>query len=270
VALPDPRLSLRLLDVEQTLFCSQFIRLTPADLALPSNLDGWNIAELPVHVTRVCDSLLLAVQRAIVGHTTPVFGPTTQGREDEIRAMDVAGLVELQRVACRQLAETVDGLSDSDLTHLMFPFGQGPRNISWFCSQLLTEVAFHRWDLERSLGAEHPLDDGLASHLLTFLLNPEWPSFGRRRSTGGQQAFSVTTGDEAWTLTTTSNGTTIAPGTASDAPVISAEPGWLALAVYGRVRVDDPAFQVHGSADTADRFASVFGPSSSFRSSVRP
>ena len=42
--------------------------------------------------------------------------------------------------------------------------------------------------------------------------------------------------------------------------MIHASPGWLALAVYGRVRVDSPAFDITDPADTPDRFAAVFGP----------
>jgi hypothetical protein len=44
------------------------------------------------------------------------------------------------------------------------------------------------------------------------------------------------------------------------APRITAQPGWLVLALYGRVRVDTSPFGVVGPADTADRFAAIFGP----------
>jgi hypothetical protein len=62
-------------------------------------------------------------------------------------------------------------------------------------------------------------------------------------------------------MTSTTDGTTVSDGRARAAlTTIDAAPGWLALAVYGRVRIDMVPFNVAGPADAADRFAGVFGP----------
>jgi uncharacterized protein (TIGR03083 family) len=226
-----------------------------------ANLSGWNIAELGVHVTRVSDSILVAVQRATVGDTTPAFGPAAKPREDAIRAMTPAGWAQLLDSACQQLRDLVASLSNADIEQMMFPHGQGPRNVSWFCTQLLAEVAFHRWDLERSLDFEGSLSDGLARYLLPFLLDPAHHLFGRRHTSGEQQTFSVRTGGSGWELTVTAEGTKVRLATSSaDGAQVLAPAGWLALAIYGRVRIDGPAFTIDGPAETANRFAAIFGP----------
>jgi hypothetical protein len=58
----------------------------------------------------------------------------------------------------------------------------------------------------------------------------------------------------------TPEGTTSEPVTAPEGAVIRATPGWLCAALYGRVRADEPPFTVTGPADTAQRFAAIFGP----------
>jgi hypothetical protein len=63
-------------------------------------------------------------------------------------------------------------------------------------------------------------------------------------------------------LTASDQGTTVEAGTTApgQAPLVRASPGWLVLAVYGRVRLDRPAFDITGGPETAARFAAVFGP----------
>ena len=137
--LPNPRRSLERLEAEQGRLCERLLELTPVQLDLPSNLPGWRVLDLAVHITRVCDSILLAVQRASVGDQTPAFGAAA---------------------------------------------------------------------------------------------------------------------------TTTDQGTTVQSRIIGPAevPVIHASPGCLCLALYGRVRVDAPGFAITGPADTADRFAAIYGP----------
>ena len=92
------------------------------------------------------------------------------------------------------------------------------------------------------------------------MLDSSEPLFGLLRSAEGTQTFSLATPDKRWRLTTDATGTRVQPGSEVDAALIRSTPGWLALAVYGRIRIDSPAFQIAGPADTADRFARIFGP----------
>jgi len=256
----DPRRSLELLKPEQELLNERIARLTPEELDRPSNLARWSVADVAVHITRVCDSINLAVQRATVGDKTPAFGEAARPREAEIRAKGPQGWAEHGRECCQRITEIVSGLTDEQLGQYTFPHPFGERSVRWFCSQLLTEVGFHRWDLGYSLGQRGPLSEELGAYFLPFMLDREEPVFGARRTLGGQDVYTLVSDVGSWKLTVTPEGTTSEPVTTPEGSVISATPGWLCVAVYGRVRVDQSAFTVIGPADAAVRFAAIFGP----------
>ena len=255
--------SLEIMGREQERLCERLVGLTDAQLQSASNLPGWSVADMLVHTTRVCDSLLMAVKRATVGDRTPVFGPTSAAREEEIRAMGPAGWAALQRGAHAELTQVVSGLSPQQIEQSTFPFGPGERNIAWFCTQNLAEVAYHRWDLDWSLGQK------------TIRWTMIWPPtccrscWTRNDSSSGASApmasprrLPCPLTAQTWVLHVTSDGTTVAPpGTAAQV-TIAAPPGWLALAAYGRIRTTGPAFSVTGPPDASDRFAAIFGPAS--------
>jgi uncharacterized protein (TIGR03083 family) len=256
----DPRLSLLKLDAEQAALCERLARLTPAERESPSNLANWSVNDLAVHITRVCDSILRAIQRGLEGDRTPAFGPAARPREDEIRAMTPPDWAELQRNEYLQIKTTIDACTDAALDDYTFPHPQGERPLSWYCTQLLAETAYHRWDVNHSLGASGPLDDDLAAYLLQFLLEPSRQLFGAKKCEGPTQSFIVATPDQRWRLDVGNDGCTVAEASDGPTDTISASPGWLALALYGRVRIDGPQFKLTGGADVADRFAAIFGP----------
>jgi uncharacterized protein (TIGR03083 family) len=265
---PDPRRSLQLLELEQQQLAARLLELPSNRFGEPSNLPDWQIFDLCVHITRVCDSIQKAVQRSVVGDQTPAFGAAARPREQELRAMSAAEWVRLQCSACGEISTTVASLSNDQMEALTFPHPQGQRSVRWFCTQLLTEITFHRWDLERSLGGRAGLDDDIAEYLLPFLLDSHEPIIGMIRSEK-PASFTLSTSSRAWTLVTDASSTRvseIAPGGLDagehEMPVIAASPGWLDLAIYGRVHADNPEFTVKGPSDTADRFASIFGPRS--------
>jgi uncharacterized protein (TIGR03083 family) len=259
---PLPRKSLEYLAQEQELLCARMLELTPNELELASDLPGWSVFDLAVHITRVCDSILLAVQRASVGDRTPAFGAAARPREEAIRAMSPQGWVDLQRTARAELTRLVAGMADAQLNEFHFPHPQGDRTVRWFCTQLLTEVTFHRWDLGRALGESRPLEEGLARYLLPFMLDSAQPLYAHLRAPR-PTSFALVTTDDGWQVLASGQGTVVRRdrSTANAQATIRADAGWLALAVYGRVRVDDsPSFEVEGPPETADQFAAVFGP----------
>jgi uncharacterized protein (TIGR03083 family) len=256
----DPRLSLQKLDGEQAALCERLARLTPAEREMPSNLAGWNVNDVAVHITRVCDSILRAIHRGLDGDRTPAFGPAAKPREDEIRAMTPPDWAALQRSEYQQIKTTIDACSDAALEEHSFPHPQGERPLSWYPTQLLAETTFHRWDVEHSLGSSGPLNDDLAAYLLRFLLEPSRQLFGAKKCEGSTQSFIVATPEQRWRLDVGNDGCTVAESADGSVDTISASPGWLALAVYGRVRVDRPEFTISGAPDVADRFAAIFGP----------
>ena len=92
------------------------------------------------------------------------------------------------------------------------------------------------------------------------MLDQAEPVFAGRRTLVGHEVYTLVSDVGSWTITATPAGTTAQPVTTPEGSVISATPGWLCLAVYGRVRVDEPPFTVAGHADAAPRFATIFGP----------
>src|SRR5579859_4726787 len=122
---PDPRRSLQLLELQQQRFATRLFALPLDRFAEPSNLPGWQISDLCVHITRVCDSIHKAVHRSQVGDRTPAFGAAARPREQEIRAMSAAEWVELQRSTCGEIRATVASLSDNQLEAFTFPHPQG-------------------------------------------------------------------------------------------------------------------------------------------------
>jgi len=256
----DPRRSLELLKSEQALLNERIARLTPEELDRPSNLARWSVADVAVHITRVCDSINLAVQRAMVGDKTPAFGEAARPREEEIRAKGPQGWAEHGRECCRRITEIVSGLTDEQLGRYTFPHPFGERSVRWFCTQLLTEVGFHRWDLAYSLGQRGPLSEELGAYVLPFMLDRDEPVFAARRTQASQEVYTLVSDVGSWKLTVTPDGTTSEPVTTPEGSAISATPGWLCVAVYGRARVDQTAYSVIGSGDVAARFAAIFGP----------
>ncbi|MGH7319457.1 MAG: maleylpyruvate isomerase family mycothiol-dependent enzyme [Candidatus Rokuibacteriota bacterium] len=256
----DPRRSLALLKPEQELLNECISRLTPEELVRPSNLAHWSVADVAVHITRVCDSINLAVQRATVSDRTPAFGEAARPREAEIRTKGPQGWAEHGRECCRRITEIVAGLTDEQLGRYTFPHPLGERSVRWFCTQLLTEVGFHRWDLGYSLGQRGPLSEELGAYVLPFMLDRDEPVFAARRTQVGQEIYTLVSDAGSWKLTVTPDGTISEFVTRPEGSVISATPGWLCVAMYGRVRVDQPAFTVIGPAEAAARFAAIFGP----------
>lgn len=256
----DYRESLGRLDSEQAALCERISTLTPAELESPSNLTDWRVVDVAVHITRVCDSILLAITRATTGDRTPAFGPAARPRELEIRAMTPPEWAAQQRREYAEICDLVNSLSDSDLAGMIFPHPQGDRSIAWFCTQLLAETAFHRWDLNHSLGASGPLDTETEAYLRTFLLNPAEHLFVRCHTDGPPESFTLSDGENRWVLRSDAETTTVTLNNKPEGAVITGQSGWLSLAPYGRVRIDTPAFTIDGPTGTADRFAKVFGP----------
>ena len=255
----DPHRSLELAAPRQEALCRAIESLTEAQWQAPSNCAGWAVADLVAHVTRNGESVLLATQRALSGDSTPAFGPTMRSREEALRASGAQACAALQRTEFAELRTLIGGL-EPDQLGLTFPHPMGPRPVAWYCTARLSEVTFHGWDLGRSLGHDEPLEGEAAAYLLDYLLDSNQPVANDRRAERTADAFNVVSGTRSWVVTVGPTGPRVAvSGAEGAARRIAAEPGWLALALYGRTRIDRPEFSVSGPADTADAFAAVFG-----------
>jgi len=137
------------------------------------------------------------------------------------------------------------------------------RNVAWFATQRLSEVAFHSWDVKRTLGAEEPLGGPLAGYLLAFMF-PAGASAAVARSSASDVAgtFRLVCRDSGtvYQVTFGPDGRRVEADPYGHADVsVEADAGWLALAVYGRARLLPPEFSVTGPRDAVERFAAAFG-----------
>ncbi|HVA23770.1 MAG TPA: maleylpyruvate isomerase family mycothiol-dependent enzyme [Chloroflexota bacterium] len=259
----DPRRSLTLLASETAVLNRDISALTADQWQAPANCPGWQVADLVAHVVRNGWSFLAFAQRALEGDLTPPFGPSVAHIQEEIKASGAKGAADRQQRETGEFVSLAQGLSDADLQAKSGGHMAGPRPIAWACTQRLVEVAYHHWDLRHSLGQDGPLAGGVATHLLPFMLDPRGSNIMTKPSEGATASsfrLSSGTAGQAWRLTAGPRGRQVDTDAGQPADVeIEAEPGWLALAIYGRVPASNPHLRLTGAADAAARFQAAFG-----------
>jgi uncharacterized protein (TIGR03083 family) len=239
------------------------VDLTPEQWQAASSCAGWSVADLVSHVVGNGSTVLTFAQRALGGDPTPAFGPASREVREQIKAGGHVLAAERQTAEARELTDLAAGLSDEEFARI----GQhplGPRTVAWICTSRLAEVVFHHWDLRRSLGDAGAVDRAAAQHLLPFMLDPDYIRLftARTDAQAPVETFRFTSRPDGatWRVAMSREEARIEPGPGEAATVgVTADPVWLALAVYGRVRVDSGPFTVDGPADSANRFAAYFG-----------
>jgi uncharacterized protein (TIGR03083 family) len=259
----EPRRSLELLAQETESLNRDVAAITPEEWQAPANCPGWQVADLVAHVVRNGWSFLTFTRRALAGDLTPPFGPAVAHIQDEVKAAGPQGAAERQQRETDEFIQLVQGLPDADLEHKLGGHMAGPRPISWACTQRLVEAAYHHWDLRRSLGQDAPLADDLATYLLPFMLDPRGSNIMTKPAEGAPATsfrLNSSTDGSAWRISVGPQGRQVDadPGQPADVEV-EAEPGWLALALYGRAAVTSPHFKLAGAAGGAQRFKAAFG-----------
>jgi hypothetical protein len=174
--------------------------------------------------------------------------------QEEIKASGAAAAADRQQRENDEFVALAGGLPEADFgktaTH-----PSGPRTIAWGCTQRLVEVAFHHWDLSRSLGAGGPLDPAVAGYVLPFMLDPaESPVLRALPEDAPPHSIRLTsTGDgSTWRVSVGPEGRQVEAGGAGPVEAeVSAEPGWLALALYGRTELAGEQFRCSGPAAAA-------------------
>jgi SCP-2 sterol transfer family len=132
----------------------------------------------------------------------------------------------------------------------------------------LAEMAFHRMDLERSLGRDADLDQETARFLLPMLLELNVPAIVARDKTGGEGAYALTVRGEpgaVWRLAFRPGGLDVTSGAGDADATFEADAAAIARMMYGRVTWQDleryGRLSVSGSREAAERFHTLFkGP----------
>lgn len=230
--------------------------------AAPTNCPPWAVRDLVAHMITSADGHRVSVERGVAGNVEP---PQVR-REDRSGHLESAApaalIAELDR-STEQFAALYERLTSAQLDAICY-HRRGNRSARWYASHRLAEVAFHAWDLRRSLGREAVLDEDVAAFLLPTLIESNLPRIYPLGPRGeGRFALSVTGApDLRWLLSATPEQLDVQRGSGHADTTIAAPASTLALLVYGRVSV--PAelsaghLTVQGDRALAERFHFIF------------
>ena len=239
--------------------------LSDDDWHEPSNCPPWDVAKLCAHMTRNGESLLARVQAILVDDDAPPPDrPALDAREVDLIAAGREAMASNLTATAAIFRSIVNACSPAQL-ELVSRDRSGRsmlsgRTLAWFATQRLSEVAFHSWDVRRSLGADEPLEGSPASYLLAFMFPAGAPLVGRGQDVSGTFRLVCRDSGEVYRVSFGPSGGIVEADPYAPAEVsVEADAGWLALAAYGRASLLPPEFSVTGPRDAAERFAAAFG-----------
>jgi hypothetical protein len=189
----------------------------------------------------------------------------------DIAARPTAGIVEYLRSTNAHFNRWFGDLTPEQLA-ITGPHSHGPRSAVWFIEMRLAELAFHRNDLELSLGQKDAdLGQETARFLLPMLLELNVPAIVNRDKTGGNGTFALKVKgepDAVWRLAFRPGRLDVTSGasaaTGADA-AFETDAAAIARMMYGRVTWQElqqaGRLTMSGDAEAAARFHSLFkGP----------
>jgi uncharacterized protein (TIGR03083 family) len=245
--------------------CRVLLRDAPPDVwDRSSNCPPWQVRQLVAHMAAGGEQFRASVERGVAGSVEPP--PEAQAREERLAQLAASEpTVILGRLAraTTALENLYAELTDEQLEAVCF-HRRGNRSARWYLEHRLAEVAFHVWDLERSLGLEPNLDREVAARLLPTLLESNLP---RTYPTGpgGTGRFLLRESKlakRAWLLDAVPGMLKVTPGEAAADATITAPPEALGLLVYGRRSLADLEREglasVEGDRELAGRFGEIF------------
>jgi uncharacterized protein (TIGR03083 family) len=235
-----------------------------------TNCAPWRVRDLAAHVVSSGEGFAQAIRRGLAGSADAVSPVDARlRRQEELAGKDPALVVEALRTVTRDFLEIYDGLGPDQLAALCF-HRRGPRSVRWYAAHRLAEVAFHRWDLQSSVGLDPYMDEEVAALLLPTLIESNAPSSyeaGRTPERGaGERYLLVAAGagvrEQAWLVRIDPAELRASPGGGPADLTITGSAAALALLVYGRrdlpSLVRSGAVKLDGDLHLADRFAMTF------------
>ena len=149
--------------------------LAPADWERLSNCPPWRVRDLAAHIVSSGEGFVGSIRRGLAGAAEPGLDePARLRRQRELESADPATLAQALEAVTRAFVALYADLSAADLATICF-HRRGNRSVAWYAAHRLAEVAFHRWDLQRSLGQSPTLDTDVATVLLPTLLESNAP-----------------------------------------------------------------------------------------------
>ena len=260
--------ALRMLRRESDAFAATLAELAPADWDRPTSCPPWTVRQLAAHVIRQVDAYIVSVEQGMRGEPAEPEPREARARVvSEIAAREPAAILALFRETTDRFERWFGQLSPEQLD-VAGPHSHGPRPAAWFVEQRLAEVAFHRRDLDLSLGRPADLDPATARFLLPTLVELNVPAIVRRDRTGGHGTFRLTLRGEpaaTWRLEFAPGALTVTPGAGPAEASFESDAAALGLLLYGRASWPEleraGRLTVDGSRAAAERFHDLFrGP----------
>jgi uncharacterized protein (TIGR03083 family) len=265
---PDVDRSLRYIRALSRGLRDDLAGLPPEGWDRPTTCPPWTVRQLAAHVVTGGETFRLAVERGLDGVTEPVLSGAERERLIREAAESSPGeqLDRLER-ATDELEALYERLSADDLEVICY-HRRGNRSARWYIQHRLAEVAFHAWDLRRSLGLAAAFPQDVAELLLPTLLESNLPRIypSGPRGTGRFRLVAEGPTPTSWLLAASPERLAVEREGAGGADVtISAAPAVLALLVYGRADLAEEErhgrARVEGDRALAARFHDIFpGP----------
>ncbi|MCC6176309.1 MAG: maleylpyruvate isomerase family mycothiol-dependent enzyme [Chloroflexi bacterium] len=235
--------------------------LSPADWDRISTCAPWTVRQLVAHVVRSAESYLTSIERGLQGNLEPAHPRSYRiTRMDEIAALPPKQIAADLRAIDERFQREIEALRP-DKVETLGIHSHGPRNVRWFTHQRLAEVAFHRWDLERSVERPADFDTATAAELLPMLVEENLPAYikGEYPRHTGRFRLSVA-GGPSWLLDATPGRLAVTADTDASADVtIRGGAASIALLVYGRRTLNDLVSEGGVTADGDERLIGCFG-----------
>ena len=246
----------------------EVLALSPAAWDGPTNCPPWRVRHLIAHVVMSGEGFRQSVEQGLAGSVEAPHATGDRDRQiDELARSEPAALVTALTRVTDSFEELYRELDEAGLETICY-HRRGNRTARWYAAHRLAEVAFHRWDLERSLGWAARLDDTVAGLLLPTLLESNAPrtyaaGLSAERGTGERYLLAADGDPTArWLVTVYLDRLAVARGDGEADATIAGPAGALALLVYGRTELDelrrDGAIRVAGDAAVAERFPKLF------------
>lgn len=260
---PEVTASLRLLADLTARVRAELAALPPAAWDAPSNCPPWPVRRLAAHLVENARFVREHVERGVAGSQEPAV--SREERAARVEALAAAAPAELLATLDRYSAELTacfERLSADELERICY-HPAGNRSARWYAQQRLAEVAFHRWDLLRSVGQEAVFDDEVARFLLPMLVESNLPRIYARGPRGSARVALEAADAPAlrWVLTATPERLDVQRGGDGAEATVIGPASALALLLYGRARLADELaagrLRVEGDRAAAERFLAL-------------
>ena len=216
-------------------------KLDQAGWATATNCPPWDVTMLVAHMTRGAESFMTIVKNGLKGITDITqTAEERQRRMAELATLSSADLLSTFQNNQREYRSLLAGLSEDELSrHGRHPWALQP--LWWFGDQRLAELAFHDWDLHRSLGREKEIDSGVAAYLFPAVLERNVKTFHKPSpaSYGHWVIRATDVEDGTWLVEPDDAGVAMSRRSADGDPVISGDAAALLRWFYGRASIDE-------------------------------